>query len=104
MDEDIDLAFLSEPQLFQHDLSELPYLNKNFCFQLNSDDLHDPELPFNRSKPKGGTMKGGRTNIMFTLRGMDNTFIFFRGTDNLSIYYRLRRTTLVYTKRGGRTT
>ena len=31
--------------------------------------------------------EGGRTTIMYTLRRVDNTFIFFRGTDNLSIYY-----------------
>ena len=31
--------------------------------------------------------EGGRTTIMYTLRRVDNTFIFFRGTVNLSIYY-----------------
>ena len=50
-------AFLSEPQLFQCDADQiLQYVKGEYCWQLNSDDLLDPELPLNKSRSNGGTL------------------------------------------------
>ena len=52
-----DLCFLSEPQLFQSDSQvTLDYIRGDYCFALNSDDSHDPELPLVRNKSVGGTL------------------------------------------------
>ena len=58
-------AFLSEPQLFQCDAKQIfKYLDGEYCWHLNSDDLLDPELPLVRSKSHGGT-------LMLWLRELD---------------------------------
>ena len=55
--EDISLAFLSEPQIFQADIINLiGYVNGDFCYFLNSQDLYDPELPLVSSHAIGGTL------------------------------------------------
>ena len=52
-----DLCFLSEPQLFQCDAQPiLDYIKGEYCFALNSDDMHDPELPLVKNKSVGGTL------------------------------------------------
>ena len=54
---DISLAFLSETQAYQCDLSNIAqYIEHDYCYSLNSDDISDPELPLLRSNAKGGTM------------------------------------------------
>ena len=51
------LAFLSEPLAYQCDLQTMQqYLEPQYCFSLNSEDIYDPELPLYKSKSKGGTM------------------------------------------------
>ena len=53
----MDLLFLSEPNVFQSDAISVLYpLKAKYCYFLNSDDLHDPELPMVRSRLIGGTL------------------------------------------------
>ena len=48
---------LSEPQMFQCDAKQvMQHLEGEYCYHLNSDDLHDPELPLVKSRSLGGTM------------------------------------------------
>ena len=59
-----DLIFLSEPNIFQHDLkSAASQLKSNYCMYLNSDDLHDPELAMIRSRIMGGTLVMWATHL-----------------------------------------
>ena len=52
-----DIAFLSEPQLFQTDLpQQMQYVHHEYCYWLSSDDLIDPELPLVKSRATGGTL------------------------------------------------
>ena len=52
-----DLVFISEPQIFQSDISEtMSCLKGEYVFHLNSDDLHDPELALIKSRAVGGTL------------------------------------------------
>ena len=49
-------AFLSEPQLFQCDANQFfQYIWGGYCWHLNSEDLHDPELPMTQNRSFGGT-------------------------------------------------
>ena len=51
------LIFLSEPQIYQCDLSPiLEHFSESYEAHLNSEDVHDPDLPLTHSKAKGGTM------------------------------------------------
>ena len=53
----ISFACLSEPQLYQCDVQQLlQYLEGDYCWHLNSDDLPDPELPLVKSRAFGSTM------------------------------------------------
>ena len=50
------LVFLSEPQVYQCDLSGiLQYIDQEYCHSLNSEDIYETELPLLRSEAKGGT-------------------------------------------------
>ena len=52
-----DFIFLNECLLFkfeEFDATEL--LRGEYCHELNSDDVHDPDLPFVKTKSFGGTM------------------------------------------------
>ena len=52
-----DLIFLSEPQIFSHDLNRvIQPLAENYLAFLNSADRFDPELPMVKSKAIGGTL------------------------------------------------
>ena len=52
-----DLVFLSEPMTFQCDLlNQMEYFKGEYCASLNSEDLHNPELPLISSRAKGGTL------------------------------------------------
>ena len=52
-----DFIFLSEPQIFQCDLSNVvQYFSGQYFFSLNSSDCFDPELPLVRSSAIGGTL------------------------------------------------
>ena len=52
-----NFAFLSEPQTFQTDVHHfLKYLDGQYSFHLNSDDLQDPNLPLVQSRSYGGTL------------------------------------------------
>ena len=52
-----DFIALSESQLFQCDARQvLQYLDGEYCYFLNSDDLHDPELPSINNRSFGGTL------------------------------------------------
>ena len=56
-DQKVSLACLSEPQLFQCDAKQiLQYVEGEYCWHLNSDDLSDPELPTVKSRAHGGTL------------------------------------------------
>ena len=51
------LAFLSEPQVFQADISLLcDYIKEEYCYFLNSEDLYDPDLPLTTNHAVGGTL------------------------------------------------
>ena len=53
----IALSFLSEPQIFQADIdSTMRPVSDQYCYYLNSDDLHDPELAMIKSRSVGGTL------------------------------------------------
>ena len=52
-----NLIFVSEPNLYQCDLSLATQIFKGeYCSFLNSSDLHDQSLPLSRSIAQGGTM------------------------------------------------
>jgi hypothetical protein len=52
-----DLIFLSEPQVFSHDLSRvIKPLAENYLAFLNTADRFDPELPMVKSRANGGTL------------------------------------------------
>ena len=52
-----DLVLLSEPQSYQTDIRQaLEGVSHEYDFWLNSDDLHDPELPLVKTRAIGGTM------------------------------------------------
>ena len=51
------LVFLSEPQIYQCDLPSIAqYLDHDYFYSLNSDDLYDEDLPLICNRAKGGTM------------------------------------------------
>ena len=51
------LIFLSEPMIYKCDLSPiLQTLSGSYEAYLNSEDIHDPDLPLTHPKAKGGTM------------------------------------------------
>ena len=55
--ENPDLVFLSEPQIFLPDIADyMTYFKGEYCWELNSEDKVDPELPLIHNKAKGGTM------------------------------------------------
>ena len=56
-DNKVCFAFISEPQLYQCDAYQIfQYLEGEYCWHLNSDDVLDPELPMVRSRAHGGTL------------------------------------------------
>ena len=59
-----DLVFLSEPMMFQCDfLNIMEYFKGEYCASLNSEDLHNPELPLISSRAKGGTLVMWRSSL-----------------------------------------
>ena len=60
-----DLIFLSEPKVFQNDLPCLVKYLPNYKFYLNSEDIHDPEVPFAKNQTFGGTMIGWKNEYQF---------------------------------------
>ena len=55
--EKASLVFLSETQAYQCDLPGIAqYLDHDYCYAMNSDDLFDHDLPLVNSRAKGGTM------------------------------------------------
>ena len=55
--EKASLVFLSETQAYQCDLPGIAqYLDHDYCYAMNSDDLFDQDLPLVNSRAKGGTM------------------------------------------------
>ena len=58
------LVFLSEPQIFQSDLSHcMDYFHGEYSFTLNSEDSHDPDLALLKTKSKGGTLAMWRQSL-----------------------------------------
>ena len=54
---DVDMAFLSEPKVFSHDMQKfMRHFAPDYCYYLNSDDKHDLDLPLSRSQAFGGTL------------------------------------------------
>ena len=52
-----DLIFLSEPNIFSHDLEQLKHhFDDKYNFYLNSEDKFDNESPFYKNRTFGGTM------------------------------------------------
>ena len=52
-----DLVFLSEPNIFSHDLEHLKlHFSNRYNFYLNSEDKFDNEAPFIKNRTYGGTM------------------------------------------------
>ena len=51
------MIFISEPQTYKCDISPLtqPFAD-SYCTHLNSEDVHDMELPLTHPRAKGGTM------------------------------------------------
>ena len=59
-----DLVFISEPQSFQTDISELlKTVAHEYCYWLNSEDLYDSDLPLVKSKAHGGTLAMWRRSL-----------------------------------------
>ena len=51
------LVFLSESQIFQSDIdAAMVHVQGEYCYYLNSDDSHDPELPLVKNHSLGGTL------------------------------------------------
>ena len=56
-DKSADLVFLSEPQVFKSDITAiLSYLQGEYCYNLNSEDVYNPELPLTKNYSSGGTL------------------------------------------------
>ena len=54
---DVDMAFLSEPKVFSHDMQKfMRHFAPDYCYYLNSDVKHDLDLPLSRSQAFGGTL------------------------------------------------
>jgi hypothetical protein len=52
-----DLVFLSEPNIFSHDMEHLKqHFKDRYSFYLNSEDKFDTEAPFIKNRTYGGTM------------------------------------------------
>ena len=52
-----DLCCLSESQIYLADVHDvLASIQGEYCYSLNSEDVHDPELPLLRSRSTGGTL------------------------------------------------
>ena len=52
-----DFIFLNETLLFQFEsILATDLFHGEYCHELNSDDKHDPELPFIKNRSSGGTM------------------------------------------------
>ena len=52
-----DFIFLNECLLFKfEELDATDLFRGEYCHELNSDDIHDPDLPFLKNKANGGTM------------------------------------------------
>ena len=52
-----EFIFLNETHTFQFEAEQaLDVFRGEYCHVLNSDDVHDPELPFIKNRSKGGTM------------------------------------------------
>ena len=49
IEDSIDIAFLSEPKMFQLDLKDnMPTLENMYIYSLNSEDLAEVDLPFKK--------------------------------------------------------
>ena len=58
------LVFLSEPQVFQSDISHLMnFIKGDYCYFLNSEDIHNPDLPLVTNHASGGTLCLWRRNL-----------------------------------------
>ena len=61
---DVDIALLSEPKIFAHDVQRfMQFFRPDFCFSLNSEDRYDQELPLSRSQAFGGTLAIWKTSL-----------------------------------------
>ena len=59
-----DLIFISEPQTYQMDIqNQMAFFCDQYRYYLNSEDLHDQDLPMIKNKAKGGTMVMWRTQL-----------------------------------------
>ena len=55
--EQVELIFLTEPNIFQADQKPvLSHLHNQYRYCLNTDDLHDPDLALTRTRMVGGTL------------------------------------------------
>ena len=60
----VSIAFISEPQSYQCDASQtLQYIQGEYCWNLNSHDVLDPELPLYTSMAYGGTLTLWQKNL-----------------------------------------
>ena len=51
------LVFLSEPQVYQSDISNLmDFIKGDYCYFLNSEDIYNPDLPLVTNHASGGTL------------------------------------------------
>ena len=51
------MGFISETQVFQADITTLmKHIEGNYCYFLNSEDLHDPDAAMMRNSTTGGTL------------------------------------------------
>ena len=58
------LVFLSEPQIFACDVARvMTIFAGKFSYSLNSEDCHDPDLPLDSFRAKGGTMAMWDTSL-----------------------------------------
>ena len=58
------LAFISESQTFQSDISGLmQHIQGEYCFFLNSEDYHDPEIALVKNTTPGGTLLLWKKNL-----------------------------------------
>ena len=73
------LIFLSEPQVYQCDIGPLikPFIG-SYSAHLNSEDVHDLELPLTHPKAKGGTMVLWDNSISPHLKVLDTTSPYHR--------------------------
>ena len=68
------LIFISEPQIYKCDISPLIHpFTDSYSIHLNSEDVHDMELPLTHPRAKGGTLIMWHSSLSPHLKVLDTS-------------------------------